>query len=191
MRSLACLLVFLMMGRSALAGEVQRSWGDYQVPDVTLVDQNDAKVRIKQLLTQSPDKPLFVQFVFTSCTTICSLLGAVFANFQKKYGPAAKDIRFVSVSIDPEHDTPAKLKKFLEKFEAGPNWTFVTGTRDDVKAVGVAFDAWVENKMSHTPLTFMWSPREKKWLRLNGFIGASELVEEYRQALPPSAGSGR
>jgi protein SCO1 len=191
MRSLAWLLVFLLMGPSALAGEVQRSWGEYQVPDVTLVDQNDAKVRIKQLLTQAPDKPLFVQFVFTSCTTICSLLGAVFANFQKKYGPGAKDIRFVSVSIDPEHDTPAKLKKFLEKFDAGPNWTFVTGTRDDVKAVGVAFDAWVENKMSHTPLTFMWSPREKKWLRLNGFIGASELVEEYRQALPASPGTGK
>ncbi len=194
MRSLiwiiAVSLVAMRVG-PAQAADVQRTWAEYQVPDVTLVDQNDAKVRLKPLLTQSPDKPVFVQFVFTSCTTICSLLGAVFANFQKKYGPEAKDIRFVSVSIDPEHDTPEKLKKFLARFDAGPNWTFVTGSREDIKSVGVAFEAWVENKMSHTPLTFMWSPREKKWLRLTGFISASELVDEYRQALPPARGPGK
>jgi len=177
----SCLLV-LALAAPARADEVQRSYASYQVPDVTLVDQDGARVKLKPLLSGSPEKPVFLQFVFTSCTTICSLLGAVFSNFQKKLGPAARDLRFVSVSIDPEHDTPERLKKFLGKFEAGPNWTFVTGDREDVKAVGKAFDAWFENKMNHTPLTFMWSPREQKWLRLNGFIGAGALVDEYQRA---------
>jgi protein SCO1/2 len=183
--SLSCLLLScaLLCASPVHAAEVQRSYADYTVPDVTLVDQDGAKVKVKQLLEGAKGKPVFVQFVFTSCTTICSLLGAVFSNFQKKFGPGAKDIRFVSVSIDPDHDTPDKLKKFLGKFDAGPNWTFVTGDRADIKSVGQAFDAWVENKMTHTPLTFMWSPAEKKWLRLNGFIGAGELVDEYNKAL--------
>lgn len=180
--ALVCVVAVTLTSFKAHAAPVERSVADYQVPDVTLTDQDGAKVKMKALLAGG-DKPVFVQFVFTSCTTICSLLGAVFSNFQKKYGPQAKDIRFVSVSIDPDHDTPEKLKKFLSKFEAGPNWTFVTGPRDDIKSVGKAFDAWVENKMSHSPLTFMWSPAEKKWVRLNGFIGAAELVDEYNKAL--------
>lgn len=184
-RSLLALALLALAAAPARADEVQRSLATYQVPDVTLVDQDGAVVRMRPLLTGQPGKPVFVQFVFTSCTTICSLLGAVFSNFQKKLGPEAREVRFVSVSIDPEHDTPERLKKFLAKFDAGPNWTFVTGDREAVKTVGKAFDAWFENKMNHTPLTFMWSPREGKWLRLNGFIGAGALVEEYRQAQTP------
>jgi protein SCO1/2 len=183
--TLCWLLLLALVAAPARAEDVQRAYATYRVPDVTLVDQEGARVKLQGLLAGNPGKPVFVQFVFTSCTTICSVLGAVFANFQKKFGPGAKEIRFVSVSIDPEHDTPERLKKFLGKFDAGPNWTFVTGDREAVKAVGKAFDAWFENKMSHTPLTFMWSPREKKWLRLNGFVGAGALVEEYRQALVP------
>ncbi len=177
-------VVSALVAQPSRAGEVVKAWSDYHPPDVTLVDQNGQKVKLKALLEGTPTQPVFVQFVFTSCTTICSLLGAVFASFQKKYGPGASEIPFVSVSIDPEHDTPERLKAFLGKFDAGRNWTFVTGDREDIKAVGKAFDAWFENKMNHTPLTFMWSPKEKKWLRLNGFIGAGALVEEYRQALP-------
>jgi protein SCO1/2 len=181
--TLCWLLLLALVAAPARAEDVQRAYATYRVPDVTLVDQEGARVKLQGLLAGNPGKPVFVQFVFTSCTTICSLLGAVFANVQKKLGPEGKDARYVSVSIDPEHDTPERLKKFLARFDAGPSWTFVTGDREDIKAVAQAFDAWFENKMNHTPLTFMWSPKEKQWLRVNGFISAAALAEEYRKAL--------
>jgi protein SCO1/2 len=181
-RLVALALALTLFPAPVRAGGVPRAWADYRVPDVVLLDQDGERVRLKTLLPAG-DKPVFVQFVFTSCTTICSILGAVFANFQKALGPDAKDVRFLSVSIDPDHDTPARLKRFLARFDAGPNWTFVTGDRADIKLVAKAFDAWVEDKMSHAPLTFMWSPAQQRWVRLTGFMGPAEMAEVYKEAL--------
>ena len=173
-------LVFSLLSMEAGATtEYRKSTAHYTVPDVTLVDQDGARVRLREVMAD--DKPTFVQFVFTSCPTICPILGAIFSNFQNKLGAKAADIRFVSVSIDPEHDEPAKMKAFLNRYNAKDNWTFLTGSRADIQAVQNAFDAYADNKMSHSPLTFFFSPAEKAWVRIGGFIGASELVHEYQE----------
>lgn len=175
----AALALVLGTTEAGAASEYRRSTAQYTVPDVTLVNQDGARVKLRELIADG--KPTFVQFVFTSCPTICPILGAIFSNFQKKLGPAADEIRFVSVSIDPEHDDPAQLRAFLERYEAKANWTFLTGSRDDIQAVQNAFDAYANNKMSHSPLTFFFSPSEKTWVRIGGFIGAAELVTEYEK----------
>jgi protein SCO1/2 len=164
----------------AEAAEYKRSVAQYAVPDVTLIDQHGTKVRIKDLIT--PDKPTFLQFVFTSCPTICPILGAIFSSFQTKLGTAADDIHFVSVSIDPEHDDPEKMQAFLSRYHARDNWTFLTGSREDIQAVQKAFDSYTANKMSHSPLTFFSVPAQNRWVRIGGFIGAAELVAEYEGA---------
>jgi protein SCO1 len=167
---------------AAAAGEYRRSLAQYTLPDVTLVDQQGARVKLKDVVPEG--KPVFVQFVFTSCPTICPILGAIFSSFQAKVGPEAKDIRFVSISIDPEHDDPARMQAYLKRYHAQENWTFLTGAREDIALVQRAFDAGVENRMSHTPLTFFFSPAAHAWVRIGGFIGASELVAEYQGTAP-------
>jgi protein SCO1/2 len=168
---------------SATASEYRRSVAPYRVPDVTLVNQDGVRVRLQELLP--PGKPAFVQFVFTSCPTVCPILGAIFSSFQTRLGPGAEAIRFVSVSIDPEHDDPAKMKAFLSRYHAGDNWTFLSGSRADIQAVQNAFDAYADNKMSHSPLTFFFSPADQAWVRIHGFIGAAELVTEYQGVQRP------
>ncbi|MBN2432016.1 MAG: SCO family protein [Acidobacteria bacterium] len=156
-----------------------RTLAQYQVPDVTLVTQEGERVSLSQLL--DTDRPVLLDFVFTTCTTICPVLTAGFADLQRQLGPQAEDVLMVSVSIDPEHDTPEVMLEYLQRFEAGPNWTFLTGNRADIEKTMRAFDAYVANKMSHLPLTFLKAPGAEKWVRIHGLISTADFMKEFQQ----------
>ena len=173
-------LAFVARGSASLAETPRsRTVARYAVPDVTLVDQDGAKVRLRELV--DPSKPVLLQFIFTSCSTVCPLMGATFANFQRRLGDESKEVRLVSISIDPDHDTPARMKEFLQKLDARPGWTFLTGSREDIRQVTAAFEARADDKSQHSPLTFVSSPADGSWVRLVGLVPASDLVDEHRK----------
>jgi protein SCO1/2 len=87
----------------------------------------------------------------------------------------------VSISIDPDHDTPAALQEYARRFDAGPEWRFLTGDDAEVVRVLKAFDAFVGPKTNHQPLTFMRAPARAEWVRIQGFATAAELAGEYRR----------
>ncbi len=90
--------------------------------------------------------------------------------------------RLVSVTIDPEHDTPKVMKEYLKKYHARPGWDIMTGTRGDIDLVMKAFNAYIPDKMSHYQLTLIRSPRDGKWTRIKELIGSADLMAEYKQA---------
>ena len=149
---------------------------NYKVPDVTLINQNGENVDLKELLNS--DKTVVLEFIFTTCTTICPVLSAGFSNLQEELGQDSENVQMVSITIDPEHDTPDALKEYSERYKAGEGWDFLTGSRKDIDSVMRAFDAFVSNKMSHLPLTFLHSPGKPEWVRILGILSASELVTE-------------
>ena len=89
----------------------------------------------------------------------------------------------VSVSIDPEHDTPAALSEYAAGFGAGPQWVFLTGSLEDSIAAQKAFDAYRGDKMNHTPLTLFHASSSAQWVRYDGFADAVDLTKEYRSML--------
>ena len=180
------LLAALILGTSA--GYVraedpryQRSEAKYVIPDVTLINQDRQKVRLIELL--NADKPVLVDFIYGTCTTICPVLSAGYSSLQRKLAPAAEKVRLVSISIDPEYDTPEVMTEYLEKYQAKPGWMFLTGTREDINRVMRAFDAFVPNKMAHYPITFLRGPGRDHWVRIYGLIGTSDLMKEYQGVL--------
>ena len=82
--------------------------------------------------------PVVLQFIFTTCPSICPMMTSTLSGAQGEMGEGA---RLVSISIDPEFDTPARLREYAKRFKAGPRWRFLTGGRDDVIAVQKAFGA--------------------------------------------------
>src|SRR4030042_3465819 len=88
--------------QAAPGEKYKRTLENYVVPDVTLVDQNGKKVKLRSLL--SSKKVVMIDFIFTTCTTICPVLSAGFSNFQKKIGTDSENVHLVSISIDPEND---------------------------------------------------------------------------------------
>ena len=122
-----------------------------------------------------------VNFIFTTCPTICPVLSASFASFQQKLSAEElAEIRMVSITIDPEHDTPARLREYAALFNAGPNWRFYTGSLETIVAVQKAFEAYRGSKMNHAPLAFMRAGPGEFWLRLEGFPKSAEMLAEYR-----------
>ena len=160
---------------------VQRSEQAYQAPDVTLIDQAGERVAMGALL--ATDKPVLLNFIFTTCTAICPAMTATFEKVQEGLAGEADKVAMVSVSIDPEQDTPAALSDYARRFGAGPQWVFLTGSLEDSIRVQKAFDAYRGDKMNHAPLTLLRTGPDAKWVRLDGFASATDLITELRAAL--------
>ena len=158
-----------------------RSLREYALPDVTLRDQKGRPVSIHEL--QGASGPLAVNFVFTTCTTICPVMTATFAQMRRELGAEADRIRLVSITIDPEHDTPAVLAGYAERFGAPSNWSFLTGSSEDVERVLRAFDVWSGSKTSHRPITLLHRRGDKEWVRLDGLGSGAALADQARTVL--------
>lgn len=164
----------------AAAPRYVRSVARYSPPDVTLTDATGAPVRLAEAL--DPPGPVVLQFIFTTCPSICPVMTATLAAARQELGPEASQVRMVSISIDPEYDTPERLRDYARRFKADPAWRFLTGSRDDVAAVQKAFGAYRPNKMQHEPLTFLRGAPDEPWVRLAGSVTPAELAAEVRRA---------
>ena len=176
---LAILLTALPAGADSQAapkGAYQRTVEKYSIPDVTLLNQDGQEIKLRSLL--DPGKPVIIDFIYTTCTTICPVLSANFLNMQNRLGESAETIQLVSISIDPENDRPEQMKKYMQMFKAKKGWDFLTGSRDDIILVLKAFNATVVDKMSHIPLYILHGPKTDEWVRLHGMVGASDLMNE-------------
>lgn len=173
--------ILLLLAGHAFSAEIkyQRTIEKYTVPDVVLVNQNGAKVHLKEFLQS--DKPVIVDFIFGTCTTICPVLSAGYTNLQRKLGADSQKVKLVSITIDPENDTPKVLKEYLNRYRAKPGWDFLTGSRADIDTVMRAFNAYIPNKMLHFPLTLIRSPEDGTWVRIFGLMSSSEFMGECQK----------
>ncbi|HNW61502.1 SCO family protein [Piscinibacter sp.] len=120
--------------------------------------------------------PLVLNFVFTTCSTSCSLQTAVLAQVQRELGGRGRKLQLASITIDPDNDTPEQLRRFAGSFRTGPGWQFYTGRFDDLLQVQKHFDVYRGSKASHPPVLLMRRSARAPWLRVEGFPDAAELV---------------
>lgn len=169
----------MQMLNSMGSEDYRRSIEGYTLPAIQLVDMHGKSISLDEIL--NTDEPLIVNFIYTSCTTICPIMSATFSQAQKQMGETAKSVKWVSISIDPEYDTPARLRKYAERYNAGSNWQFITGDVERIVALQKAFAVYYGSKMNHKPVTLLRAGRDQPWVRLDGFTSAAELVAEYQE----------
>jgi len=170
--------------RAAVAkpSDYKVSMQNYRVPDVELIDNSGNSVALRTLL--AGDTNVAVNFIFTTCTTICPVMTATFAQMRNALGSEADRIQLVSITIDPEHDTPAVLAKYAESFDAlSPDWHFLTGTSRNVERVLRTFDAWAGSKTNHRPITLLRKQGDSQWVRLEGLGSGTALAEQARTVI--------
>lgn len=150
----------------------------YQVPAVKLVRADGKAV---DLATELGDaRPVLMNFIFTTCTAICPVMSHIFAEVQEQLGEGRTNLHMVSISIDPEQDTPARLTDYAATYKAGSQWNFYTGTAVNSIAAQKAFAAFRGDKMNHEPLTLLRKAPGQPWLRIEGLASANEIVSQYR-----------
>jgi protein SCO1/2 len=146
-----------------------------------LVDQDGRGVRLDELL--DPHQPVVVSFFFASCGSICPVMTASLSAMREALGRDGLSVRTVSITIDPDQDTPEVLKSYARRFSAGPDWRFLTGDSDTIAAVQKAFGAEAGGKFGHRALFFFRAKGEGTWVRIEGLAGASDLAAEARGVL--------
>jgi protein SCO1/2 len=161
------------------AAAVKRSMVDLKLTPTPLIRQNGTKTTLSKEL--EGNKPTVLAFFYTSCTTVCPVTSQILAGTQALLGKDLEGARIVSISIDPEYDTPERLSAYAKKFDAKPQWQHYTGTLQDSIAAQKVFGAYRGDKMNHVPLIFVNGGGKKSWVQLQGFPSAEQVVKEFRQ----------
>lgn len=141
------------------------------LPDVTVVTESGAKIAFADLIE---NRTVAINFIFTSCPTVCPLMGASFGKLQKLMG--RRDVYLISVSVDPETDTPERLTAWSKRFGAGPRWTLVTGSQADIDSLLKAFGVFSADPVSHTPAAFIADTKRGIWRKVDGLAPPSTIV---------------
>jgi protein SCO1/2 len=132
LRGVGALIAFTLL--LPFAAWAQMNWHGEYFPNVTLTTQDGRKVRFYDDLLK--DKVVAVSFIYTSCADVCPLDTAKLRQVQKLLGDrVGKDVFLYSITVDPKHDTPAVLKRYMEEFDVGPGWTFLTGRPQDITLI--------------------------------------------------------
>jgi protein SCO1 len=159
-----------------------------KIPETAVYDQDGRKLAFYSDLVKG--KTVAINFIFTTCTTICPPLAANFARVQRiMQERMGRDVALISVSVDPTVDVPRRLKSFLERYHAQPGWTFVTGSKADIEALLGALGASVADKNDHTPMVLVGNDPVGYWTRAYGLSSAPTLASVITKAadLKPGA----
>jgi protein SCO1 len=151
-------------------------------PSFTLTSQDGKPVALADLR----GKVVAVTFIYTECPDICPMLTQKMVQVQDELGADfGKKIAFVSISLDPGHDTPAVLKDYAQFWGAKPDgWSFLTGSLDAVRDVtrryGVFFSKKEDGSVEHSQLTTLVDANGQMRVQ---YLGARFDPEEFRRDL--------
>lgn len=142
---------------------------------VTVTDQTGSALSFRDEVIG--EGPVMLTFVYANCTTVCPVANAVLQMIDEELERRGDHkMRLISVSIDPDTDTPEKLAALAEELGAGPRWRFVTGQRkamdQAVRSMGARPDAITE----HEPMFLVRGANGKEFVRVLGLPGPERLL---------------
>jgi protein SCO1/2 len=150
---------------------------DVDLRDRELVDQDGRKVKFVSDVIG--DRIVVMDFVYTSCTTVCPVLSAVFSQVQARLGDElGKEVALVSMSVDPIRDTPQRLKAYAAKHKAQPGWIWLTGSKTTMDDVLNGLGAYSPNFEDHPSMVLVGDGRTGEWSRFFGFPSPDRLMEQ-------------
>lgn len=151
-------------------------------PDFALTAQDGAEVTLERLR----GKVVAVAFIYTWCPDICPMLTDKMARVQDELGPSfGREVAFVSITVDPERDTPEVLQEYAQTFAANPaGWSFLTGdpaaVLDVAHRYGVVFAPAADGQVDHTLLTTLVDRQGNMRVQ---YLGYRFDEEEFRHDL--------
>ncbi len=171
---LAAPAVVSSQGVSSQAGTSDDAF-TLDLPDVPVVDQDGRAMRFRSELLK--DRTVAVNFVFTTCTTVCPALTTTMRAIQRELGErVGQDVWLISVSVDPTVDRPERLRAFANGFGAGPGWTFLTGEPADIDRLLKAFGS-AGGISAHATTMLIGNAHSGRWMRTSGLASASTNVK--------------
>jgi protein SCO1/2 len=160
------------------------------VPQITLLDSKGRQQELPHLMHE---RIVILNFVFTSCSTICPMLSATMRDMEERLSDrVGKEAVLISISVDPANDNPERLRVYANKIGSGPNWHWLTGTPLDVeyalRAFGVPTGGRPEN---HPPTILVGNTLTGRWLRWVGMTSPERLIDAVDAVTDDSSNSNK
>src|SRR5262247_2974775 len=155
-------------------------WGKGYMPNLPVVTQDGKTLRFYDDVIK--DKIVVVNFIYTTCPDICGLTTARLSQAEDKLGDmVGRDVFFVSLTVDPENDTPAKLKEYAEAFHiTGPGWLFLTGKPDNIRAINDRLGQRSPDLREHRQEIVLGNDAMGVWARNSIFGDVDRFVMDVR-----------
>jgi protein SCO1/2 len=143
--------------------------------DAEVVDATGKGMRFRSDVVG--DKAVAINFLYTSCTTICPPLAGIFEEVQAKLGDRlGRDVRMITVSIDPTVDTPERMRAMAAKFHAQPGWLWITGAKDAIDGILKRLGTYTPDIESHPPVVLVGAGGSESWTRMYGFSDPGDIA---------------
>jgi len=150
--------------------------------DLPLTTQDGKTVRFYTDVLKN--KVVLIHFLFTNCPGVCPIQAAKLAELQGLLGDRMGDrVRFVSISIDPDRDTPAALRTFGERFGAGKGWMFLTGAKENVATIARKLGNTSPDVEAHLPVLLLANVATGDWIKMRPDASAKALAAELLDLL--------
>jgi len=171
---LALLALAPAWGQDAKAPATTESPAHKYFGDIKLVNQDGKEMSLYSDLMQG--KTVVINAMFTTCTGACPVMSGTMAKIQDHLGDrVGKDVRLVSITVDPVNDTPAKLKEYAARFHAKPGWYFLTGSKESVEAALRKLGQWVDEPANHQTLFLIGNDRTGLWKKAFALAPADQV----------------
>ena len=155
--------------------EAQSRWSEGYFPNLPVVTHEGKTLRFYDDLIKG--KIVVINFIYTSCQDICPVATARLAQVEEKLGDkVGRDFFFISMTVDPEHDTPERLNEYAKAFGAGPGWFFVTGKPEDIRAINYKLGERSRSLSEHRNEIVLGNEPGSQWQRDNLFGDLDRLV---------------
>lgn len=155
-------LIFLVLASLAQTLYSQRESSrpapvELKVPDIEIVDQDGQHLRFDSGIIKN--RKAVISSFFTTCTSFCPLTQQNLGRLARVLGNRmGHDVVFISVSVDPVNDTPARMKEWSEKFHTGPGWTLASGNKSDIETLLKSLGLYVELAGRHQSAVIIGNP---------------------------------
>ncbi|MDH5558155.1 MAG: SCO family protein [Alphaproteobacteria bacterium] len=148
--------------------------------DSELLDQDGNPVRFASEAVA--DRIVVMNFVYTSCATVCPVSSALMVQIQADLqGAENSEVQLLTISVDPAKDTPDRLKDYATSIGAAPGWLWLTGYKPTVDEVLKGLGVYTANYDDHPPVMLIGDSRSADWRRLYGFPDPEQVVARVKE----------
>ena len=165
------------------SSDKETSLAEITLPDgLSMLNQFGDSVFLKEDVID--DKIVVIDFVYTSCTTVCPVVSSILSIVQKRFAEQMdKTVALVSITVDPTRDTPNRLLSYSKNFNSGAGWSWLSGDKKVVDKALTAMGAYTPNFEDHPSVILIGDNRNSKWYRLYGFPSPDAIADKVKKLL--------